>query len=370
MMMKWAFLLSLACACAAIPNGWIGDGHCDGHLNTPEHAFDGGDCCAWSNTGEFAATCGLDAMCDCRIDQSPPTHGEGDASGLVETCETDCHNGGVCANGGCICVGGWEGDRCLHRTRRASIASLAVMNSSPVYQQGRVFVSVAVESSGNAGDIAVTCRRCTDGDRPSTAACTGPLLAQADTAPKNSRFSLFFGTFSNTTLVQCRAKGGPTSASKTTVVKVTSDRRLGLPSLPTRKEVRTLTAKQWEEFASGCGELKRRGIWNHFVSVHLEAIANRLPDAGEERCLLPSSRKKCSNADRNSAHRGPTFLPWHRQLLVQFEGAMRMVLGIPCLPYHTGTGGCDRLRCFLQDIWEGARQKPTRLWMAHSKAGD
>ncbi|CAL9568890.1 hypothetical protein SUDANB105_04782 [Streptomyces sp. enrichment culture] len=98
----------------------------------------------------------------------------------------------------------------------------------------------------------------------------------------------------------------------------THERGQGATVVYTRKDVSTLTATERRRFIKALQELKRRGEYDEFVRTHLEYYV-----ADGENGL-------------RTAHMAPSFLPWHRQFLLELEKALRRsTRRCPC---RTGTG--------------------------------
>ncbi|MFF7983460.1 tyrosinase family protein [Streptomyces sp. NPDC007901] len=87
----------------------------------------------------------------------------------------------------------------------------------------------------------------------------------------------------------------------------------------TRKDVSTLTRSERRRFVNAVLELKRSGEYDEFVRMH---IAYYTPDG--ERGL-------------RAAHMTPSFLPWHRKFLLDFERALRRVDASVTVPYWDWT---------------------------------
>lgn len=87
----------------------------------------------------------------------------------------------------------------------------------------------------------------------------------------------------------------------------------------TRKNQRNLSAGEKRAFVNALIELKRRGTYDDFVRTHNTYIL--------------------SDQDNGArvGHRSPSFLPWHRQLLIEFEGALQSVDASVNLPYWDWT---------------------------------
>ncbi|KIF71706.1 tyrosinase [Streptomyces sp. AcH 505] len=87
----------------------------------------------------------------------------------------------------------------------------------------------------------------------------------------------------------------------------------------TRKNQRNLTAAERRSFVGAILELKRRGRYEDFVQTHTEFY---VPDA--------------ENGLR-AAHMTPSFFPWHRRFLLEFEGALREIDPKVTVPYWDWT---------------------------------
>ncbi|GAA0329471.1 tyrosinase MelC2 [Streptomyces blastmyceticus] len=86
-----------------------------------------------------------------------------------------------------------------------------------------------------------------------------------------------------------------------------------------RKNQAGLSATDKRNFVNAVLELKKRGIYDGFVRTHEEFIM--------------SDR---DNSDR-VGHRSPSFLPWHRRFLIQFEGELQKIDASVSLPYWDWT---------------------------------
>ncbi|MFE1443440.1 tyrosinase family protein [Streptomyces sp. NPDC058739] len=86
-----------------------------------------------------------------------------------------------------------------------------------------------------------------------------------------------------------------------------------------RKDVSTLTSAERRRFVKAMLELKRRGEYDEFVRMHIEYYV-----ADGEGGL-------------RTAHMAPSFLPWHRQFLLDLEKALRRVDPSVTLPYWDWT---------------------------------
>jgi tyrosinase len=104
-----------------------------------------------------------------------------------------------------------------------------------------------------------------------------------------------------------------------------------------RKNQRTLTAAEKKAFVDAVLELKRRGEYDEYVRMHNDFITG----------------------DRDNGvrvgHRSPSFLPWHRQYLLDFEQALQRIDAGVSLPYWD---------------WTGTRRTDATLWDADFMGGN
>ncbi|GHA71767.1 tyrosinase family protein [Streptomyces termitum] len=87
----------------------------------------------------------------------------------------------------------------------------------------------------------------------------------------------------------------------------------------TRKNQRDLTASERRRFVAAVLELKRRGEYDEFVRTHIDYYT---ADGGGR---------------LRTAHMTPSFLPWHRRFLLEFERALRRIDGTVTVPYWDWT---------------------------------
>ncbi|MFD0267215.1 tyrosinase family protein [Streptomyces sp. NPDC127106] len=86
-----------------------------------------------------------------------------------------------------------------------------------------------------------------------------------------------------------------------------------------RKSQATLTADEKRAFTNALLELKRTGVYDRFVTTH-NAFLRTDSDFGDR-----------------VGHRGPSFLPWHRRFLLDFEAELQRVDPKVALPYWDWT---------------------------------
>lgn len=93
--------------------------------------------------------------------------------------------------------------------------------------------------------------------------------------------------------------------------------------LDIRKNVTALTAAERQRFVSAVLALKESPTYDEFVQWHGDAMqaATVLPDEPD------------SPDYRNRAHRGPVFLPWHREFLRRFEVELQKLTPGVTIPY-------------------------------------
>ncbi|MFE7270044.1 tyrosinase family protein [Streptomyces sp. NPDC057623] len=86
-----------------------------------------------------------------------------------------------------------------------------------------------------------------------------------------------------------------------------------------RKNVSKLTAGERRRFVEALLEVKRRGEYDEFVRLHIEHFRG--------------------DGDRGlrAAHMTPSFLPWHRQFVLDLENALRSVDDSVTVPYWDWT---------------------------------
>ncbi|MFD5478973.1 tyrosinase family protein [Streptomyces hawaiiensis] len=87
----------------------------------------------------------------------------------------------------------------------------------------------------------------------------------------------------------------------------------------TRKDVSTLTRTEKRRFVKAMLEVKRRGEYDEFVRTHIEYYTSDGEDG------------------LRTAHMAPSFLPWHRQFLLDLEKALRRVDASVSVPYWDWT---------------------------------
>lgn len=87
-----------------------------------------------------------------------------------------------------------------------------------------------------------------------------------------------------------------------------------------RKNVADLTKQEKEDFIKAVKGMKRSGKYDQYVTGHADAAMRATPAPGNA-------------VRRNAAHRGPAFLPWHREFLKRFEQDLQAEVSGVMLPY-------------------------------------
>ncbi len=96
-----------------------------------------------------------------------------------------------------------------------------------------------------------------------------------------------------------------------------------------RRNIYSLSAAEWGRIVAALDAMKASGAYDDFTRRHVAAMMISTRYDGE------------TGTTRNAAHRGPVFLPWHRQALREFELELRTYdSGTPVLewPYWSWEG--------------------------------
>ncbi|MCX5195544.1 tyrosinase family protein [Streptomyces sp. NBC_00249] len=103
-----------------------------------------------------------------------------------------------------------------------------------------------------------------------------------------------------------------------------------------RKNQATLTPDEKRAFTNAVLELKRTGVYDRFVATHNSFLTSD------------------SDFGPRVGHRGPSFLPWHRRYLLEFEAELQKVDQKVSLPYWD---------------WTADRTPTSSLWAADFLGG-
>ncbi|MCP1485756.1 tyrosinase [Pseudomonas fluorescens] len=93
-----------------------------------------------------------------------------------------------------------------------------------------------------------------------------------------------------------------------------------------RKNIRSLTPIEKDNFVDACLQLKRSGQYDEYVHLHHQVM---------KPTVLPHEPNDPNY--RNGAHRGPSFLPWHRAFLLKFENDLQAINPSITIPYWNWT---------------------------------
>jgi tyrosinase len=107
-----------------------------------------------------------------------------------------------------------------------------------------------------------------------------------------------------------------------------------------RKNVHTMTDTEKATLVRAFLELKRRGDYDHYVHLHHQVM---IPT------IRPDEPRDANY--RNAAHRGPAFLPWHREFLMQFENNLRTIEPTAFIPYWDWTADAKLADPTSASIW-------------------
>jgi tyrosinase len=88
--------------------------------------------------------------------------------------------------------------------------------------------------------------------------------------------------------------------------------------MPVRRNATTLTAQERTAFVAAVLELKRSGGYDMLVKIHLDRMT---ADSGGQRV----------------GHQSPSFLPWHRRYLLDFERRLQAIDPTVAVPYWNWT---------------------------------
>ncbi len=107
-----------------------------------------------------------------------------------------------------------------------------------------------------------------------------------------------------------------------------------------RKAVTSLTASEKAAYVAALLELKKLGKYDKYVHWHHHVMVPT---------VLPHEPRDANY--RNGAHRGPAFLPWHREFLMQLEQDLRSIDSSIAIPYWDWTVDATLVDPSLAPIW-------------------
>lgn len=103
------------------------------------------------------------------------------------------------------------------------------------------------------------------------------------------------------------------------------------PSSPfiVRRSIYSLTPAEVTRLVNAINTMRANGTYNTFMQRHMNSMMT----------LTPAND---STTQRNVAHRGPAFLPWHRAFIWEFEQELRRIdptVSLPYWPFEEETAG-------------------------------
>jgi len=108
-----------------------------------------------------------------------------------------------------------------------------------------------------------------------------------------------------------------------------------------RKNATSLSEQEKEAFVEGLLALKRQGRYDEYVHWHHAAMT---PSVWPFEPRDPNYR--------NGMHRGPSFLPWHREFLLQMEMDLRAIDSSIAIPYWDWTADAAMPDPSVSPIWD------------------
>lgn len=107
-----------------------------------------------------------------------------------------------------------------------------------------------------------------------------------------------------------------------------------------RKNAKSLSRDEKKAFVEALLQLKKEGRYDEYVHWHHAVM---------KPTIFPYEPK--DGAYRNGAHRGPAFLPWHREFLLQVEADLRSINSALFIPYWDWTEDAEGSP-LNSSIWE------------------
>jgi tyrosinase len=87
-----------------------------------------------------------------------------------------------------------------------------------------------------------------------------------------------------------------------------------------RRNIYSLSPEEVQRLVAAINTIRANGVYDRYMQMHMEAMMTMTP------LNDPIS-------DRNAAHRGPVFLPWHRAYIWEFEQQLKALDPSVSLPY-------------------------------------
>jgi tyrosinase len=108
-----------------------------------------------------------------------------------------------------------------------------------------------------------------------------------------------------------------------------------------RKNATSLSEQEKEAFVEGLLALKKEGRYDEYVHWHHAVM---------KPSVWPFEPRDANY--RNGAHRGPSFLPWHREFLLQVEKDLRTIDSSISIPYWDWTADAAMPDPSASPIWD------------------
>ena len=108
-----------------------------------------------------------------------------------------------------------------------------------------------------------------------------------------------------------------------------------------RKSAASLNEQEKKTFVDGLMFLKKEGRYDEYVHWHHAVM---------EPTVFPFEPRDANY--RNGAHRGPSFLPWHREFLLQVESDLRAIDSLISIPYWDWTADAAMADPTTSSIWD------------------
>jgi len=108
-----------------------------------------------------------------------------------------------------------------------------------------------------------------------------------------------------------------------------------------RKNATSLSEQEKEAFVEGLLALKKEGRYDEYVHWHHAVMTPS---------VWPFEPRDAFY--RNAAHRGPSFLPWHREFLLQVEADLRAIDSSIAIPYWDWTADAAMPDPSASPIWD------------------
>lgn len=109
-----------------------------------------------------------------------------------------------------------------------------------------------------------------------------------------------------------------------------------------RKSIKSLTDEEKKAFVDALLTLKKKGRYDEYVHFHHAVMIPTILSYEPKDAIY-----------RNGAHRGPSFLPWHREFLMQVEADLQSIDASITIPYWDWTADAALPDAHEAAIWSG-----------------